>query len=50
MTSHPQTPVIRVDPVDDRPMSSTRCEGASSPLTWEDASFSTIHTPYYSYS
>jgi len=50
MTIHPQTPPSSHRPVDDTPAPSTPCGAANTPLTCDDAFFSTIHTPYYCYS
>jgi hypothetical protein len=49
MTNAPQFPQ-GVDGHVDRPhRSSTPCGSANHGLTWGFGSFSTIHTPYYSY-
>jgi len=50
MTIHPQTPRPPFAPVDDTPRPPTCCAPTNTPPTWDDATFSTIHTPYYCYS
>ena len=50
MTGRPQSSQIRKSPVDEWVAVSTPCASPKMPLTWDDAVFSTIHTPYYSYS
>ncbi|HSM01961.1 MAG TPA: hypothetical protein VK960_05925 [Acidimicrobiia bacterium] len=50
MTIHPQPAAVRLGPGDDTVPPSTPCASRNEAMTWEDAPFSTIHNPYYSYS
>lgn len=49
MTIHPQAIQGTREGVHNQPQSSPPRGTANSSLTWADAVFSTIHTPYYCY-